>query len=126
MKLIYILLIGILLLCSSGIVSAENETGVMVGGIIDMKEVKSAGGDFWKSANQNGNAGYVLLGIGLVAWMLIIAGAAFLGSASYAVGKEAKNADTTQSGTSRIQRVAVAIIAPPLLIILLCVGTGLL
>ena len=126
MKLLHILLIGMLLLCGSGIASAGNETGVMIGGIIDMGEVKSAGGDFWDSANQNGNAGYVLLGIGFVAWMLIIAGAAFIGSASYAVGKETKNADTTQSGTSRIQRVAAAIVAPPLLIILLCVGTGLL
>ena len=123
MKLIHILLIGILLLCGSGIASAENATDEMlIGGFVDMGKVKDGAADFWKTSDE---AGYVLLGIGFAVWVLIILGAAFLGSAGYAIGNETKNADTAQKGMTRIQRVGVAALVPPLLIILLYVSTRL-
>lgn len=131
MKLLHILLIGMLLLCGSGIASAANDTSdtdedsVLIGGIIDMGEVSKYGGTFWTSANENGGAGYLLLGIGLVAWLLIIMFAAFGGSASYAIGDSNNNADATKKGTDTLKRVVVAIIAPPVLIILLGIFVGL-
>jgi hypothetical protein len=127
MKWIYILLMVTMLMCSIGIVSAddENESGVVIGGIIDMEKVSEHGGTFWKSANENGGAGYLLLGIGLVSWLLIIMFAAFGGSASYAVGTSNNNADATKKGTDTLKRVVVAIVAPPVLLILLGIFVGL-
>lgn len=126
MKWIHILLILALLMCGSGIASAEeNDSSVVIGGIIDMGEVSAHGASFWKAANANNGAGYVLLGIGLVAWLLIIIFAAFGGSAMYAVGDANRDADATKKGADRLKRVAVAIIAPPLLIILLGIFVGL-
>lgn len=128
MKLLHILLIGILLLCGSGIASAANDTddadkdSMLIGGFVDMGKVKDGAGEFWKTS---GDAGYILLGIGFAVWVLIILGAAFLGSASHAIGNETKNADIAQSGMTRMHRVAIATLAPPLLIILLYVGTEL-
>jgi len=122
MKLIHILLVGILLLCSSGIASANETDEILIGGFVDMGKVKEGAAEFWKTSDD---AGYVLLGIGFAIWVLIILGAAFLGSASHAIGTETKNADVAQKGMSRIQRVAVAALVPPILIILLYVSTGL-
>lgn len=120
MKLLYILLIGTLLLCSSGIASA-----VVIGDIVDMDNVTAYGGTFWDSANENGGAGYLLLGIGLVAWLLIIMFAAFGGSAAYAIGDSSQDAGTTKKGTDTLKRVVVAIVAPPILLILLGIFVGL-
>ena len=123
MKLIHILLVGILLLCSSGIASAANDTDEMlIGGFVDMGKVKEGAAEFWKTSDD---AGYVLLGIGFAVWVLVILGAAFWGSIGHAIGDETKNADVAQKGTSRLQRVGVAALVPPLLIILLYVSTGL-
>ena len=126
MKWLYILLVFTLLLCGSGIVSAEdNSSGAVIGGIVDMSEVSKHGGTFWDSANANGGAGYLLLGIGLVAWLLIIMFAAFGGSASYAIGESSSNADATKKGTDTLKRVVIAIVAPPILLILLGIFVGL-
>ena len=128
MKWIYILLIGTLLLCSSGIASAANTTGVVViGGIVDMDKVMQHGGTFWDSANQNGGAGYLLLSIGFVVWLLIILFAIFGGSANYAIGSNSSNrdVDTTKKGTDTLKRVVIAIVAPPILLILFRIFVGL-
>lgn len=125
MKWKYILLVA-MLMCSIGIVSAEeNDSSVVVGGIIDMGKVSTHGATFWTSANENGGAGYLLLGVGLVAWLVIIMFAAFGGSASYAIGNSSNNADTTKKGTDTLKRVVLAIIAPPVLLILLGIFVGL-
>lgn len=124
MKWINILLTMAMLLCSIGTVSAANDS-VLIGGIVDMGEVGEHGAKFWASANENGGAGYLLLGIGLVAWLLIIIFAAFCGSAGYAIGGNSNNADTTKKGTDTLKRVVIAIMAPPILIILLMIFAGL-
>jgi len=123
MKILHILLIGTLLLCGSGIASAANDTDkILIGGFVDMDKVKGGAAHFWKTS---GDAGYVLLGISFAIWVLAILGAAFWGSIGHAVGNETKNADTAQKGMTRMQRVAVAALAPPILIIILYVGTEL-
>ena len=127
MKWIHILLIiGTLLMCGSGIASAAaNESTVKIGGIIDMGEVKTQGATVWDSLNAGGSAGYVLLSLGFIGWMLLVMAAAFGGSAEHALGNSNKNADTAKKGTDRLTRVAVAIIAPPIMILLLKVFVGL-
>ena len=125
MKWKYILLLS-MLMCSIGLASAkDNSSTVVIDGIVDMSEVSAHGASFWKSANANGGAGYLLLGIGLVSWILVIMFAAFSGSASYAIGDAKKDADQVRTGIDRLKRVVVAIIAPPVLLILLGIFVGL-
>ena len=124
MKWKYILLLT-MLMCSIGLASAGNNSSVVIDGIVDMGEVSAHGASFWKSANANGGAGYLLLGIGLVSWILVIMFAAFSGSASYAIGDAKKDADQVRTGIDRLKRVVVAIIAPPVLLILLGIFVGL-
>lgn len=127
MKLLPILLTLALLLCGSGIVSAADNSSNSnaICGIVDMGEVVKSGGTFWEDINKNGGAGYLLLSIGLLIWIGVIIYAAFGGSASYAIGGNTNNADTTKKGTDQLKRVAVAIVAPPLLLILLGIFAGL-
>jgi len=127
MKLLYILLISTLLLCGSGIASAANDTDdsdIVVGGVVNMKEVVLAGGTFWKSANENGNAGNLLLGIAFIAWIVGIIIASMWGGLTHAAGGQTNNADVAKSGTDRLKRVGVAIVVPPLLIVMLVVFSG--
>jgi len=134
MKLKHILLVVmmVMLLCSIGMVSAADETsetdssGVTVGNIVEMDKVIDYGKIFWDGLNKSNGAGYLLLSIGLVGWMVLIIGAAFLGSGAYALGKQSKNGDMENEGTSRLKNVAIAAIAPPLIILLLVISTGLL
>jgi len=131
MKWITILLILALLVCGSGIASAANTTSdttisdTAIGGIIEMSEVKTHGASVWSDLNKGGGAGYVLLALGFIGWMLLVMAAAFGGSAEHALGNSNKNADTAKKGTDRLTRVAVAIIAPPIMILLLKVFVGL-
>lgn len=126
MKWIHILLILTLLVCGSGIASAANSTtGNTICGIVDMNKVIDSGSDFWNDINAGNGAGYLLLSIGLLIWIGVIIYAAFGGSASYAVGDSTHNADTTKKGTDQLKRVAIAIVAPPLLLILLGIFAGL-
>ena len=131
MKWIHILLVA-MLMCSIGIASAANDTdittddtGVVIGGIVDMNKVKASGSTFWDMANKDSDAGYLLLGICFVAWVVIVMYAAFGGSADYAVGKETQNADSTKSGKDKLGRVLVAIVAPIILVIVLGIFAGL-
>ena len=126
MKWIYVLLTLTLLLCGSGIVSAdEDDSSVVIGGIVDMDEVADSGKTFWDSVNRDNNAGYTLLSIGFVAWIIGILVAAFWGSLAHALGKQSQQGDTEKAGTDRLKRVAVAAIAPPVFVILLGISTGL-
>ena len=122
MKWIYILLIGTLLLCSSGIVSAAatsttNTTDMSK--IVDMGKVKTEAGKFWDAANAD-NAGYMVLGIAAVGCIVIIFLMLFYGTGKSAIGGVSGDANQTNEGRKIVSNSVLAVVG--LVIGLMIVG----
>lgn len=109
MKWIYILLIGTLLLCCSGIVSAANDTTDM-SKMVDRDEAKKEAVKFWKSANENGNTGYVIIGMFMAAFVTIVLVMLFASGGKSAIGKKTGDADTTKEGRDGITNTVKAVV----------------
>lgn len=93
MKLIYILLIGTLLLCGSGIASADMSE------MIDMDEVSENAEEFWADMSE---VGYLILGAALAVCLAIIIGMLFIGSGKSALGKTSKDSNATNEGRGNV------------------------
>ena len=118
MKCLHILLIGTLLLCSSGIVSAANDTDMST--MVDMSEVKFAAGGFWSDLNKGSNVGNLLLGMFLAVCIAAIILGVLIGTAQSIIGKKTNDSNTTNEGRKIVSdSVAAAVL---LVIALMLIG----
>jgi hypothetical protein len=109
MKWIYILLIGTLLLCCSGIASAVNDT-VDMSKMVDMDKVKTEAGSLWDSANKNGNTGYVIIGLFAVAFIVVVFVTLFAGGIQSAIGQKTSDANATKEGREAMSSSVKAVV----------------
>lgn len=118
MKWKYILLILTLLLCSSGIVSAANDTDMST--MVDRGEVKTAAMGFWSDLNAGSNVGNLILGMGLATCIAIIFGAVLIGTGHTAIGKKSNDANATNEGRKTVSDSVYAAVG--LIIALMVIG----
>ena len=126
MKWIYILLILTLFLCNSGIVSAANDTKSDVSKMVDMNKVKAHAVSFWDSTNENGDAGYMIIGMFLAAVIIIVLVMSLAGTGKYSLGGKTKDANETNEGRKMLSNQVEAVVGLVVVLIIIGVFLGLL
>lgn len=125
MKRTYILLVA-MLMCSIGTASAGNDTSVNAAKIVDMEQVKKSAADTWKDANEDGNAGYLIIGLAMLAWIVIAIIMLMVGASIKATGKQMDDANKTNQGTKMINGAIVSIIVVPIALVVMSIFLGIL
>lgn len=122
MKLVTMLLVGLVLVCISGIASAAGNSTDM-SKMIDMDEVKNSAGVFWDSISS---VGYLILGSALAVTLLLIVGTGIIGAGKSALGGKAKDSNTTNEGRSNIKDAILAALGLVLTLLVIAVLFGML
>lgn len=125
MKLTYILLVGALLMCGSGIAAADDDDPDM-SKMVDMGKVKTHAMSFWDTMNKDSNVGYLILGAALTVAIIIILGVLFIGSGKSALGTKSGDSNATNEGRGNVTDAVKATAGLVLGILVVMVLLGLL
>lgn len=125
MKWIHILLVA-MLMCSIGIASAGNDTSVNAAKIVDMEKVKQSAADTWTDANEDGNAGYLIIGLAMLAWIVVAIIMLMVGASIKATGKQMDDANKTNQGTKMVNSAIASIIIVPIALVIMGIFLGIL
>ena len=117
----YVVAVG-LLLCTIAIASAGNETDIA--DIIDMGEVAKSAISSWNTIDDKG--GYLIIGLCLLAFLLVVAASIFYGGVKANIGKRSGDNDQYSRGMDGVATAVVRVVAVVIAFVVVGLFLGLL